>query len=162
RGRLASLLLLSVLVACAPSAPPPAPPPKLVLTPASFVALPGWSEDHQGEALSALRKTCARRLAFADTEKVGPNGIGGPVADWRQPCASAESVDGSDDAAARRFFETWFQPWRCANNKETDGLFTGYYEPELRGARQRGGAFQTPLLKRPPDLVMVELGDFKP
>jgi membrane-bound lytic murein transglycosylase A len=44
----------------------------------------------------------------------------------------------------------------------SDGLFTGYYEPLLHGSRQRGGNFQTPILKRPPDLVMVELGRFRP
>ncbi|HEY1502933.1 MAG TPA: MltA domain-containing protein, partial [Stellaceae bacterium] len=38
----------------------------------------------------------------------------------------------------------------------------GYYEPLLQGARQRGGKYQTPLLKRPPDLVMVDLGRFRP
>ncbi len=93
---------------------------------------------------------------------MGPNGIAGTVADWRQPCAAAAALPAGDDAAARAFFETWFQPWRCANNTATEGLFTGYYEAELAGARARAGAYQTPLLKRPPDLVMAELGDFRP
>lgn len=32
-----------------------------------------------------------------------------------------------------------------------EGLFTGYYEPELRGAFSRGGLYQTPLYAPPPD-----------
>ena len=42
------------------------------------------------------------------------------------------------------------------------GLFTGYYEAALRGSRTRHGAYQYPLRLRPADLVMVELGDFRP
>jgi len=152
-------LLLLLLAGCA--APKP-PPDHLVLLPAGFGDMPGWSADHQSEALPALVKSCGTRLKFADAEKVGPNGIAGTVADWRQPCAAAAAVPANDDAAARAFFETWFQPYRCANNAALEGLFTGYYEAELTGSRSRVGAFQTPLLKRPPDLVMVELGDFRP
>ena len=158
RRGIATLLLL-LLAGCA--APKP-PPDHLVLLPAGFGDLGGWSADHQSEALPALLRSCATRLKFADGEKVGPNGIAGTVADWRQPCAAAATVPDNDDTAARQFFETWFQPYRCANNAVTEGLFTGYYEAELAGARARGGVFQTPLLKRPPDLVMVELGDFRP
>ncbi len=33
------------------------------------------------------------------------------------------------------------------------GLLTGYYEPLVEGSRTPQGAFQTPLYKRPPDLV---------
>ena len=42
------------------------------------------------------------------------------------------------------------------------GLITGYYEPVLRGARKKGGAFQTPLYSVPDDLLIVELGDLYP
>jgi len=157
-----ALALTLALAACVPAKPPAPPPDHLVLTPASFGDLAAWSGDNSGEALDALRKSCAQRLKFADTAAVGPNGIGGTVADWRAPCAAAESVSERDDAAARGYFETWFRPYRCANNAATEGLFTGYYEPELRGARRRGPGFETPLLKRPPDLVMVELADFRP
>lgn len=36
---------------------------------------------------------------------------------------------------------------------ETPAFLTGYYEPELDGAAQRGGAFQVPLLGLPPQLT---------
>ena len=35
------------------------------------------------------------------------------------------------------------------------GLLTGYYEPVLEGSRTPEGKFQTPVYKRPPDLVNV-------
>ena len=155
-----ALALVAALAACAPTKLP-TPPDRLVLMPASFGDLAGWTSDGVGEALAALKKSCTRRLRFADEAPVGPQGMAGTVADWRPPCAAAAAVDERDDAAARGFIESWFQPYRCANNEVTEGLFTGYYEPELKGSRARGGGFETPLMKRPPDLVAVELGDFR-
>jgi membrane-bound lytic murein transglycosylase A len=159
-GHWPALVLIAALAACAPTKPP-TPPDRLVLGPASFGDLAGWTSDGVGEALAALKKSCTRRLGFADAAPVGPQGMAGTVADWRPPCAAAAAVDERDDAAARGFFEAWFRPYRCANNETTEGLFTGYYEPELKGARVRGAGFETPLMKRPPDLVAVELGDFR-
>ena len=156
-----ALALIAALAACVPAKPPAPPPDHLVLTPASFGDLKGWTSDGVAEALTAFKKSCARRLRFADDAAVGPAGMAGKVADWRSPCAAAAGLDEHDDAAARGFFEAWFRPYRCANNEATEGLFTGYYEPELRGSRTRGAGFDTPLMKRPPDLVAVDLGDFR-
>lgn len=127
----------------------------------AFADLAGWHDDHQSAAVLALLHSCAERLKAADTAEVGPGGIAGHVADWRSPCEAAAQLSPGDDAAARAFFETWFRPFRCADNDETQGLFTGYYEPELMGARRRQPPFETPLLRRPPDLVQVDLGDFR-
>jgi membrane-bound lytic murein transglycosylase A len=156
-----ALALIAALGACAPTKPAAPPPDRLVLMPASFGDLAGWTSDSLGEALAAFKKSCSRRLRFADSAPVGPQGMAGTVADWRPPCTAAASVDERDDAAVRGFFETWFRPYRCVNNDTAEGLFTGYYEPELKGARVRGAGFETPLMKRPPDLVAVELGDFR-
>jgi membrane-bound lytic murein transglycosylase A len=156
---------LAVVALVAGCAAPPAPPPKpahLVLQPAAFDALPGWSEDDVAAAIPALLKSCARRLTEPPTAMVGPDGIGGRAADWRPPCAAAAAVPAGDDQAARHFFEAWFEPWLATDNGEADGLFTGYYEPLLDGARVKGGVNETPLLRRPPDLVMVQLGLFRP
>jgi membrane-bound lytic murein transglycosylase len=43
-----------------------------------------------------------------------------------------------------------------------EGLFTGYYEPEIRGSRTRQGRYQTPVHGMPSDLVRVDLGQFIP
>jgi membrane-bound lytic murein transglycosylase A len=40
--------------------------------------------------------------------------------------------------------------------------FGGFYEPTVKGARSPGGAFTTPLLSRPPDLVTADLETFFP
>src|SRR5690606_28361103 len=83
--------------------------------------------------------------------------------EWREPCTVALEVDSADEAALRLFFESFFVPHRVVNPDGTDqGLVTGYYEPMLRGSRKRGGPFQTPLHREPPDLLTVDMGTVYP
>jgi membrane-bound lytic murein transglycosylase A len=152
------LLFLLSLAACGPSKPVP---DRLTLTKGRFDQLAGWSQDDQGAALIAFRRSCEAIAKLPDPAPLGPEALAGNAADWRQSCADAATV-GSDGDAARRFFEAGFVPFRLGNNGEPQGLFTGYYEAELRGSRHREGPYTTPLLKRPADLVMVELGQFRP
>jgi membrane-bound lytic murein transglycosylase A len=121
-----------------------------------FADLPGWRDDDVAAALPAFRRSCAALQKLDDTAPVGPDGT---AADWRGPCAEAATIQLQ---AARNFFEADFTPWLAADNGEPQGLFTGYFEPELRGSRTPGGAFKTPLLRRPPDLVAADLGLFRP
>ncbi|MDB5907543.1 MAG: murein transglycosylase [Massilia sp.] len=133
-----------------PAVPPPAAPPPAapLMTPTSFSELPGWQQDDLREAWPAFNASC-KALARKP--------------EWTQPCAAAAAVDAADGAAIREFFEAWFVPnmVRAADGADT-GLITGYYEPMLRGARKRGGAFQTPLYRVPDDLLVVELGSVYP
>jgi membrane-bound lytic murein transglycosylase A len=153
-----SLCLALALAGCTPATKPP---PKLTLAPARFSDLPGWNNDNSAAALVAFVKSCADLDHRADNTAIGPAGLGMTVAAWRKPCAAARATQGND-AAARAFFTAQFTPYLAGNNNDSEGLFTGYYEPLLHGARQRGDNYQTPLLKRPPDLVMVDLGRFRP
>jgi membrane-bound lytic murein transglycosylase A len=149
-----------MLAAChGPAVPPKPVPDKLVLARADFSDLPGWSADDPSAALPALLKSCAVLLKGADDQPVG---IAGQVRDWRAPCAEAAGLKPGDAAEARAFFERGFVPYRAANNSRTEGLFTGYYEAELHGALTPDARFKVPLYRRPPDLVSVDLGQFRP
>ena len=112
------------------------------------------------EAVPVLRRSCAVLAAAPDESVVGPAGTAVRARDWRAACDALASVRDDDDAASRSYFEHWFRPYRAGNNGESEGLFTGYYEPLLHGARARFGPYTTPLHGRPQDLVTVELGDF--
>lgn len=171
-----SAALLAVLAsgcAPAPKAPPtatvPAPvlskpdkPSKVQLLTTSFAALPGWAADGQAQALVAFQKSCRKILKRPADRMMASNASapGGTVANWRQVCQAALDLNTRDDQAARRFFELWFVPYEVRDEGNGEGLFTGYYEPELNGAWSRGGKFQTPLYARPNDLVSVSLGAF--
>ncbi len=152
------MLAVLALAACQPKPPPP---DRLTLSEAHFADLPGWSADALSPALAAFQRSCQHLTALADDVVIKPEDIGGVVHDWREPCAAAAQVTAGDDAAARMYFERWFVPYLAGNNGKAEGLFTGYYEPELKGSRTRGGPYVVPLYGRPADLVTVDLGLFR-
>lgn len=129
---------------------------------ASFVDLPGWGQDNVAAALLPLARSCGRRLMRGDEDLVGSDGIGGRAADWKPLCRQAVSLLFSGDSA-RNFFEENFIPYEVRSGRwESEGLFTGYYEPLLKGAREKKDGYATPLLKAPDDLVVADLGLFYP
>lgn len=125
--------------------PRPRPQPEAeerrVLTPAAFADLPGWEEDDPSGALAAFLRSCRRMKSPA--------------------CEAASRVQTAAADTARTFFETHFQPFAVSAGDDPEGLFTGYYEPLLRGSRERSERYRVPLYVRPPELVMVDLGDFR-
>jgi membrane-bound lytic murein transglycosylase A len=136
----------------------------LVLIPGSYADLPGWDRDRLTAALPALRRSCARLMALSPARKLGGEGAAsaGTVADWQAVCAAAAAIRPGDEAAARSFFESELRPVAVRNGRKAMGLFTGYYEALLHGSRKRHDRFQVPIYRRPPELVMVDLGKFRP
>ena len=92
-----------------------------------FADLSGWSGDDHDAALEVFRNTCM------DLEDP----------DWRALCGVAGEV-----SAARPFFETMFKPVLIEDG--SDGLLTGYYEPELNGALRPDDRYRYPLYRLPP------------
>ncbi len=135
---------------------------RLALAPAAFTDLPGWREDDLAAALPAFLRTCGRLSSRPAGAALGADSRFGTVGDWRAACAAAERVPRGNRGAARAFFEDAFAPTAVSNHGEAVGLFTGYYEPDLYGSRRRHGRFTVPLLARPPELVTVDLGRFRP
>lgn len=171
--RVGVLALMALLGACAQTTTPSvdiiapesqAQGTELKLYPVSFASLPGWEEDDVAQSIQALRRSCEKFGRMKDTKLIGPKGVGGQAGDWKPVCAEAFSLPDGDLHKARAFYESFFQPYLVSDLKKTksaQGLFTGYYEAGLRGAKSKGGAYQTPLYKRPTDLVLVGLGEFK-
>lgn len=160
--------LVSILVlfaACAPFVIPetePEPPlaARFHLRAASFTELPGWGVDQQGDALKAFHRSCDKMLQRAAGDGLGGI-IPGNAGAWYGVCKAASAGDTRDHQAARLFFEDWFQPYAVLNNGREMGLFTGYFEPELRGSLTPGDGYDIALYRRPDDLVTVSLGRFR-
>ena len=112
-----------------------------------FNDLPGWQQDHVQESIPALIRSCA---------------VLNKKRDWSELCAALTAAPPKNDEQARRFLQRWFQPYALQATQGSEGLFTGYYEAQLQGSHQRGGAYQIPLYARPDDLVEVDLGAFRP
>lgn len=137
---------------------------EMKLFPVSFANLPGWEEDKVAQSLQALRRSCEKFGRMNKSKLIGPNGIGGQAGDWKPICTEAFSLADGDSPKVRQFYEAYFQPFLVSDLKKdtsAQGLFTGYYEAGLRGAKSKGGVYQTPLYKRPKDLILVGLGEFK-
>lgn len=129
----------------------------MTATPVSFSSVPGWNRDNPTQALVAFRKSCGAMMKRSPDAGVAPTAMGGRIADWQPACRAA---NGSVNAA--RFFEAYFQPYHVTTPMGNNGLYTGYYEAQLYGSRTRTARYNVPLYRRPQELVMVELGEFRP
>lgn len=143
-----------------PAAPAVPPEDRLVLAPSSFAELADWPADDLSQALPALLGSCIGSPKEGSGEGLGTILAAHPDV-WRDLCRQAAMLPAGDAAAMRRFLEANFSPWRVTNHGEPDGLFTGYYEPELQGARRKKPPFVHPVYLAPHDQLVVDLGDFK-
>jgi membrane-bound lytic murein transglycosylase A len=151
-GRPAAALLLGMLAIALGH---DSGPRRFGIAPVGFERLSGWAHDHISAAVPVFLKSCARFLTRADAAPLDAAAASvdfGRVGDWRAPCEAAEALPPGDDAASRRFFEASFTPFAVADDGTPEGLFTGYYEIELNGARHPHDRFQTPVYRKPPDL----------
>lgn len=155
-----SVAALLILAACSstPRVTTPAPPPAAAAAATAAAATPvpetarslGVTRAEMPDlgdataALAAFRRSCGVLVKRTDLSGLTEAG------DWVAPCAAAATA-----TDANAFFGT-LVPVRVGPGT---GLNTGYYEPELAGSRTplAGG---TPLYRRPPDLVEVDLGAF--
>lgn len=143
-------------VTTVPAVPPAGKPPvatapespKEVLRPVSFSALPGWAQDDLREAWPAFLTSCSTLVKKPE---------------WAEPCTIANSVNSTSNHSIRTFLEAFFVPYQVINPDGSDtGLVTGYYEPLLKGARKKGGPYQTPLHKVPDDMLTIDLSSVYP
>ncbi|HUB84933.1 MAG TPA: MltA domain-containing protein, partial [Rhizomicrobium sp.] len=133
--------------------------PQLRLAPAAWSDLPGWKNSDPRAALSAFARSCAAFSKKPDGATMGGAGYAGTVKDWRGLCAAVPSKVVSA-AAARAFFEDETVPVAISSGGDAEGIFTGYYEPQIHGSRTRHGAFRVPVYATPDNLVSVDAGQF--
>ena len=178
--RVAGLIGLAlVLASCEREAEAPpepkaeAPPPAVVYEVVDFAALPDWDMERFDDVATALGRSCGRLLRVDPNRSVGTDTLVMTAGDWADVCTTLP--EGSDTAAFRQYFETSFTPFAVRDLAKEDpeasdagddpaahGLFTGYFEAELRGAREASEGFTTPLYAKPGNLITVDLGRFDP
>jgi membrane-bound lytic murein transglycosylase A len=141
-----------------PPGPAPAPPPAeagpgpavaagLTLAPDLDALLPAGAE-RTALALRAFRTSCPALVRRRDQSGLTSG------ADWQAACAAAASWS---EANAREFFRRYFEAVQIGDGR---AHATGYYEPEIAGCRLRAPGCETPIHKRPRDLIEVDLGLF--
>lgn len=134
----------------------------LTLNPMPAAYLDGWHPDGMNRSLQAFQRSCDVMLNRpGDAQMVPGRPVFGTTRDWVPACEKAFSLRDTTDAAAQTFFRTFFRPHRVGMGTDTTGLFTGYYEPQLRGSREKTDRYAVPLYRPPTDLIRVNLGEFR-
>jgi membrane-bound lytic murein transglycosylase A len=116
-----------------------------LLEPTDFAEIAGWAEDDHLAAFAAFR--AGAECIAERPPKQRALGISGEAVQRAARLALPSEV--ASPAAARKFFESCFRPFRIA----AAGFVTGYYEPEAVASRTRTAAFSVPLYRRPPELT---------
>ncbi|MEG3178377.1 murein transglycosylase A [Sphingomonas sp. RB3P16] len=99
-------------------------------------------------ALVAFRATCPSLQRRTDASGLTQG------ADWQPACTAAATTP---PGGARAFFAQYFEAVQVGDGK---AFATGYYEPEIRGSRDRQRGYDVPIYARPSDLIDVDLGLF--
>jgi len=136
-------------------------PVSLKLTASSFSNLPGWEQDDLTAFSAAFNRSCQRIANQPPYRAFGILAAAGTIAQWQSLCAEFSHINHLNTAQLRAFIEARFQPHLITAGDQETGLFTGYYEASLNGSRTPQPTFPVPLHKRPEDLVLVQLGDFR-
>ena len=122
------------------------------LKPANWNDLPGWTDDQAlAEATPALLQSCS-----ALGKKPG----------WQDACNGIKNLSDADrnnPGTLRAYYQKFYKPYQLVQNDgATNGLFTGYYEPLLQGAKERNQKARYPIYGGPANLLTLELGDLFP
>jgi peptidoglycan lytic transglycosylase A len=118
--------------------------------PVGWTDIPGWSDDDHLSAYQAFRASC-RPIAAQHALPIDPKALGISL---RDPCRAAKTLDLSDGARARAFFEEHFLPLRISRLGEDAGFVTGYYEPVIDGSRTQTDVYTVPVYRRPSNLFV--------
>jgi len=170
----AAIVLSAGLAACAPGLfqipePPLLQPPPETSTGVSqmslqrlpFTVVPGWETSDLPGMMPTFLRSCDRISRRPADAAFGDNRLFGTVAEWNVLCEDARAAAGRNENVLRYFFESRFEPYLVSDKGNSEGLFTGYYEAELRGAWKPDSRYSVPIMARPDDLIAVNLGKFR-
>lgn len=122
------------------------------LSKVSYAQLPGWQASDVQQSFKAFQNSCNVFFQKEPSKSVGTAKIKLKAADWYPACKASRGLTLPSSTETRRFFEKWFNPVEFKKSKPIDGLFTGYYMPEVEGSEQKTAVYNTPLYGLPDDL----------
>lgn len=117
--------------------------------PVSFAQLEGWKDDDQKAAFDTFLKSCKAILNGTRAMRAARPFYGALF----KVCERAVSAGEIDRDRARIFFEDNFKPMRVIPAGQTQGFFTGYYEPEVDGSRFPSDEYSIPIYTAPAETV---------
>src|SRR5262245_56907431 len=120
----------------------------------SFADLEGWKDDDQKSAFDTFIKSCGAILNGTRAMRAARPFYGALF----KVCERAVSAGELDRNRARAFFEDNFKLTRVIPAGQTQGFFTGYYEPEVDGSRFPSTEYSIPIYGAPAETVKKRQG----
>ncbi len=114
------------------------------LYPSDFNVLPGWETEDHATALKAFQNSCKHWRKMSPSKTLSGSFDLGSIGDWQAVCSKPVRL-----GQEKQFFEQWFKPYAVSENGNFDGLFTGYYLPELHGSYQQSARYNVPIYRMP-------------
>lgn len=116
----------------------------------SLSKVKGWLEDDHAQALKTFQRSCIEILTTGHGFKRAA-AYGGSIEDWKRLCQNA--ITATD---AKVFFEENFIALKVKDPQRSEGLYTGYYEPEAEGSLVQSDQYPVPVFRKPADLVALD------
>jgi membrane-bound lytic murein transglycosylase A len=122
----------------------PTPPPPATAIEAGLTQGPSYNPTGEAadRAWAAFRISCPSLLSRDD-----PSGLTRRE-DWRPLCEESAAL--TNPAARAAFFRDRFELVQVGDGA---AFATGYYEPEIRGSRERRPGYDVPVYSKPPELL---------
>jgi membrane-bound lytic murein transglycosylase A len=98
-------------------------------------------------AMAAFRTSCPSLVRREDLSGLTQK------EEWQPACDAVKTWTGDGVS----FFASFMDAVQVGDGK---AFATGYYEPEILASRTKQPGFETPIYRRPPELVEVDLGSF--
>lgn len=151
--------------------------------PVKWQDIPGFDKDQPEQARPAMLRSCAALLNKPADRHIlplrhKPGGLEGTVQAWWPFCAALHKRQSQADVSEVSIYsllKTYLQPYVLKEkNKylsplglgrfwpESQGLFTGYYEPVVPGSYFKTEQYNVPLYGLPEDVLTADLGLFDP
>jgi membrane-bound lytic murein transglycosylase A len=152
-------LAFALVVGCVPPqqaaiVQAPGSPP---LASIAVASLPGWGSDDTAAALATFINSCKAIARMPVDQSLGGIGLsaqtGGQAGLWQNACNGAQDTVPGDEAAAKTFFETYFNAYEINES----ALITGYFEPEVPGSKNFAPGYHVPLYAKPNDPDLARL-----
>ncbi|MED7820318.1 MULTISPECIES: murein transglycosylase A [unclassified Francisella] len=122
---------------------------KVTYQKSTFKKLANWDKANQLNSLNALKLSCSKILEEKKPE----------YKNWINICNKVEKTNFKTPQEARLFFEKNFTPYQIIIGDKDTGLFTGYYEPTMKGSLVKTLQYSVPIYKTPDGLVKKSNGD---
>ena len=125
--------------------------------PVPFKDLPGWENDAFEDARQAFHHSATffekNAHSWASTRRLSQEALDA----WQEVSKALLEAGNAGPQAFKDALTRHLTPYRLISpSQEREGILTGYYHPTLRARRAKDARFDTPILRRPHDLILVE------